>query len=148
MKKLWLAIFVVVLVGGATIAQAVENSVIYMPLIQSPQFISRVTYSMVMAAPAIELEAAAYTPASGDTHPVTAACHTLRAQMAAQILHGNSGNFAPFFALRLVATSVIISAGALTGTPGSTLDSPATDAALFSAINAEWSNVAGCVTVP
>ena len=147
MRRLLLAL--TLLLGLPVVAAAQQTSVIYMPLTQSAQFLERVTYNIVLAAPAIELEAQAYTAAPGDSHPVTNACHSLRAAMAAQIMHGGSGNFAPFFALALVTNSAVTTAGSLTGSLGAgTLDSPATDAALFSAINAVWSTVAGCVTNP
>lgn len=143
----YLALIALAFLGGTAFAQ--QTSVTYMPLTQSAQFLSRVTYNIVLTAPSIELEAQSYTAAPGDSHPVTNACHTLRAQMAAAIMHGNSGNFTPFFALALVTNGAVTTAGALTGSLASgTLDTPATDAALFSAINAVWSTVAGCITNP
>lgn len=125
---------------------AQQTSVALMPLIQSTQFTNRVTFQVILAAPAIETESVAYTPASGDTHPSTASCHTLRVKLAAAVSQNPLG-YAQTFALHVITTSNVILAGALTGSV-TTLDTPATDAALFSAVSAIWSDTAGCITNP
>src|ERR1700676_2666260 len=48
---------------------AQQPSVTFMPLAASPQFQNRVVFNIVQTAPLIEVEATAYTPAGGDTHP-------------------------------------------------------------------------------
>jgi hypothetical protein len=139
-----------ILVGAfmalATPVWAQQPSVTYMPLTQSQQFLNRVIFNIVQTAPLIEVEAANYTPAGGDTHPATAACHSKRAILAAGVA-SHAQDFALVFAQNLVTTSNITTAGALTGA-GATLDTPATDGALFSAVAAVWSTIAGCITNP
>ena len=115
-----------------------QNAVTFMPLLNSAQFLERVTYQMVLAAPVIETEAA--------TGSYTASCHSLRARLAVQVMQAPPA-FTPVFGTALVTSSAITTAGALTGA-GPTLDTPATDAALFSAVNAAWSSIAGCITNP
>ena len=127
-------------------AQAQQVSVTYMALAGSNQFLNRVTFQIVLEAPLIEVEAVAYTQASGDTHPVNAACHTLRANLARAVSQ-NPSAYAGIFALHLITSSNVTTAGVLTGTVA-TLDTPANDAALFSAVSAMWSDIAGCVTNP
>ncbi len=145
MKRL---LFTLILSFAAVSASAQQTSVTFMPLATSPLFQSRVTYNIVLAAPLVETEAATYTQPAGDTHPVTATCHSLRVQLAVAVAR-NPSSYAQIFAVHLVTSGNINLAGALTGTAGAgTLDTPATDGALFSAINAQWSDVAGCVTVP
>jgi hypothetical protein len=149
MKILIRSLLLILLLGFATpvFAQAL-SAVQVMPLTTSQQFLNRVTFQIVLEAPLVEVEASAYTPAAGDTHPSTEACHTLRANLAASIARNPSG-YALIFALHLVTTSNVTTAGALTGTLAlGTLDTPATDAALFSAVSAIWSDTAGCITNP
>jgi hypothetical protein len=119
-------------------ALSAQNAVQFMPLTQSLQFQNRVTYQIVLAAPVIETEAAG----TGGS----ALCHTARATLATQVMR-YPASFTPVFAIALVTSSNVTTAGALTGA-GPTLDTPATDAALFSATNAVWSSIAGCVTNP
>lgn len=144
MKRFSLALVFVVLGSVGLFAQ--QTAVTLMPLTQSAQFLNRVTFQIVLTAPLIEVEAVAYTPAGGDTHPSTPACHTLRANLAAAISRNPSG-YALIFADHLVTSSNVTTAGALTGS-GVTLDTPATDGALFSAVAAIWSNVAGYISNP
>lgn len=117
---------------------AVENSNTYMPLVQSATFTGRVQYILAQEAPVILTEAA--------TGTYTATCHTARAKLAAQVASSSSG-VAPQFAVFLATNINVTTAGALTGT-GSTLDTPATDAALLAAVASLWSSLAGCVTNP
>lgn len=147
MKVILGAALLILVLGLPTLAQSQTlTSVQVMPLTTSQQFLNRVTFQIVLASPLIEVEAVAYSPASGDTHPATAACHTLRANLAAAIARNPSG-YALIFALHLVTSGNVTTAGSLTGS-GQTLDTPATDAALFSAVNATWSDTSGCVTNP
>lgn len=146
MKKPLLLFVCACVLVVATPAFAQQPSVTFMPLASSTQFLNRVQFNIVQTAPLIEVEAQAYTPAGGDTHPSTAACHTLRAKLAASVA-GNPTSYQAVFAAHLIVNSAVTSAGPLTGA-GVTLDTPATDGALFSAIAAIWSTVAGCVTVP
>lgn len=136
MKRILFTFVFILLCAVGSFAQ---NAVTFMPLVQSPQFLSRVTYQIVLAAPVIETEAAL----TGGS----AACHTARAQLAAQVMKYPT-SFTSTFAIALVTSSQVTS-GTVTGTlVAGNLDSSATDAALFSATNAAWSSVAGCITVP
>jgi hypothetical protein len=144
MRKLLLAILFS-LVPMTVCAQT--TSVTYEPLTTSTEFLNRIAFQIVLAAPAIETEAQNYTPASGDTHPSTASCHSLRAALAANVSKNPSG-YALIFSEHIVTSSAVTTAGALTGSLPLTLDTPATDAALFSAVNAMWSDTAGCITTP
>src|SRR5665213_4139669 len=143
MKYLYLVLLLLLVTVPA---YAQQTAVTVMPLTQSNQFMNRVRFQIVLTSPLIEVEATAYAPAGGDTHPSTPACHTLRANLAAAIAR-SPDDYVRVFAEHLVTSSNITTAGALTGS-GGTLDTPATDAALFSAVNAMWSDVAGCVTNP
>lgn len=136
MRRLLLGTVAALLV--ATTCLAVESSVTFMPLASSAQFMNRVTFITAMEAPVIETEAA--------TGSYTAACHTLRANLAAAVAR-NPGSYAPVFAPHLIANINVTTAGALTGS-GATLDTPATDAALLAAVASLWSTVAGCITNP
>lgn len=119
---------------------AIENSDIYMPLVQSPVFTARAQYILAQEAPVIQVEA--------QTGTYTAACHTLRARLAVQVAQ-NPANYAPVFAVFLATNINVTTAGALTGTSAAgTLDSPVTDAALLAAVASLWSSVSGCVTNP
>lgn len=144
MKRILLAIGLVTLVSVGL--SAVENSQTFFPLVQSSTFTGRVQYILAQEAQVIQIEAVAYTPAGGDTHPSTAVCHTLRAALAVKVA-GNPAVYAGGFAVFLSTNINVTSAGALTGT-GLTLDTPATDAALLAAVAGLWSSVAGCVTNP
>lgn len=132
--RLALALVVALVLVGTVVAQAVENSVIYMPLTQSAQFTSRVTYIIATQAPVVLAEASGVT------------CHPLRASLAARVA-ANPAAFAPVFAVHLVTNVNITTGGALTGT-GATLDTPANDAALLAAVASLWPTVAGCITNP
>lgn len=143
MKRLLFALTLTLLAAPVC---AQQPSVTYMPLTTSTQFLNRVQFNIVQTAPLIQVEAQTYTPAGGDTHPSTAACHTLRVQLAASVAR-NPASYAGIFAAHLAVNSAITTAGALTGSTA-TLDTPATDGALFAAVAAIWSTVAGCVTTP
>lgn len=145
MKRLVLICASLLIVSAATLSA--QTSVTYMPLTGSAQFQNRILFQILLAAPLIEVEAAAYTPAGGDTHPASAACHSLRAALAANVSKNPTG-YALIFAQHVVTLSAVTGAGALTGSLPLTLDTPATDGALFSAINAIWSDTAGCITTP
>ncbi len=139
MKRILLGILVAL--GLAASASAVENSVTFMPLTLSTQFLNRVTFIIAMEAPVIEIEA--------QTGSYTAACHTLRANLAAAVARNPSDFSGRVFATHLVANVNVTTAGALTGTlAAGTLDTPATDAALLAAVASLWSTVAGCITNP
>lgn len=141
-----LIVVALLLIASPVFAQ--QPSVSFMPLTGSTQFLNRVQFNIVQTAPLIEVEAQAYTPAGGDTHPSTAVCHSLRVQLAANVARSPSA-FAPVFAAHLVVNSAVTTAGSLTGGGNtSIMDTPATDGALFAAVAAIWSTVAGCVTTP
>lgn len=146
MKKL-VSVVVAVLLLSSTL-WAVENSLTFGPLAQSPTFRSRVIYIIVQQAPVVQVEAVAYTPPVGDTHTSTAACHTKRAALGASVA-ANPDTFAPVFASHLTTNVNVTGGGALTGTlAAGTLDTPATDGALLAAVAAIWSTIAGCVNNP
>src|ERR1019366_4213059 len=138
MKNLILGLVIACLVSVGLFAQQASN--IYMPLVQSNTFTSRVQYIIAMEAPVILTEAG--------TGTYTAVCHTARAKLAAQIVVGPA-SFAPVFAVFLATNVNVTTAGPLTGA-GLTLDTPATDAALLAAVASLWSTVAGynCATNP
>lgn len=135
LKRFALALVFVLLSASAF---AVENSNTFMPLTNSQTFVNRVTYIIAMEAPVIEVEAA--------TGSYTAACHTLRANLAASVARGPQ-SYASIFAAHLATNINITTGGALTST-GSTLDTPATDASLLAAVASLWSTVSGCITNP
>lgn len=138
MKRILFTLVVIVLFSGALFA--VENSQTFGPLVTSPVFRMRVSYNAAFTAPVILTEAS--------TGSYTAACHTLRANLAARVA-SNPESYSSVFAAHLVTMSAVTSAGTLTGTSAAgTLDSPITDAAMFSAISSAWSTVAGCITNP
>src|SRR5665213_3483543 len=91
------------LLALAVPAYAQQTAVTLMPLTQSTQFMNRVLFQIVLTAPLIEVEATAYTPSGGDTHPSTPACHTLRANLAAAIARDPS-SYARVFADHLVTS--------------------------------------------
>lgn len=136
MKKLCVAILITALTGVSL--GAAENSAVFMPLVQSALFTNRVQYVLAQEAPVVLTEA--------QTGSYTATCHTLRAALAVAIAKNPAG-YANVFAVFLATNINVTSAGSLTGSQG-TLDTPATDAALFSAVASLWSTVAGCVTNP
>lgn len=131
-------ILVVLFLLSAAPLFAQQNSVTYSPLLYSQRFTDRVTYMITTEAPVIETEAA--------TGTYTAACHTLRANLAAAVARGPQ-SYVPIFAAHLVTNINITTGGALTGS-GLTLDTPATDASLLAAIASLWSTIAGCITNP
>jgi hypothetical protein len=145
MKKALFTVAIILSFSTISYAQTL-TSVQVMPLTQSQQFLNRVEFQILLAAPSIETEIVAYTPAGGDTHPSSASCHSARALLAANVSKYPSG-YPQVFALHIVTSGNITTAGALTGS-GQTLDTPASDGALFSAVNAMWSDTAGCVTFP
>lgn len=130
-KRIMLAL-VVVLIAGA--AFAVENSVTFMPLVSSQRFLDRVTYNIDQEAAVIQAESTAI------------GCHGMRAQLAIHVSQ-NPQAYAVVFATALAGHINVTTAGALTGA-GATLDTPATDAALFAAIASVsvWNSIAGCST--
>lgn len=137
MKKL-IPPFLVVLLAFAGIASAVEQSVTYMPLISSTLFLDRVEFNVVKWIDA---------PAGGGVGPMLEAtstsCHTRRIAYARDFLASPAIRRVEV-AKHLVTQTVILSAGT-TGTAGTnTFDSAATDAALYSAISANWSAFSGC----
>lgn len=144
MRRLGLTVIAVLLVSAAL--SAVENSVTFMPLLNSAQFRDRVAFIIATQAPVIQIEATAYTQPGGDTHTSSIDCHKKRVDLAARV-GGNPVGYQAIFGVHLVTNVNVTSAGALTGS-GQTLDTPATDAALLAAVAAVWSTVAGCVTNP
>lgn len=119
---------------------AIENSVTFGPLKQSPQFRSRVTFIITQQAPVILTEAT--------TGAYTAECHTKRASLAAAVA-ANPDAYAGIFAAHLATNINVVNGGALTGTlTAGTLDTPATDAALLAAVASVWSTVSGCISNP
>lgn len=113
-----------------------ENSITYAPLANSPLFRLRVSYVIAQEVPVVLAEAG------------SVAGHTLRANLAAAAARDPTG-YAPVFATHLSTNINVTSAGALTGTASAgTLDTPATDAALFAAVASLWSVVAGYIANP
>jgi hypothetical protein len=117
-----------------------DTSQTYGPLTQSPTFLSRVQFITVQQAPVVLTEAA--------TGTYTAACHTLRANLASAVAR-NPATYRDVFAAHLVTNVNVTTGGALTGTlAAGTLDTPASDASLLAAVASLWSTVAGCITNP
>jgi hypothetical protein len=138
--KIRVLAFLLVVLGAASSVSAQQNSLVYGPLAKSPTFQGRVVYIITTQAPVVLTEA--------QTGSYTAACHTLRAALAARVA-ASPMDFASIFAAHLVTNINVTSGGALTGTVGAgTLDTPATDAALLAAVASQWSSVAGCITNP
>lgn len=138
--RILVLILCAVMVLGVTPADAQQNSLVFGPLANSPTFRSRVTYVITQQAPVVLTEA--------QTGSYTAACHTLRAALAAVVAADPQAK-AQVFAAHLVTNINVTSAGALTGTVAAgTLDTPATDAALLAAVASQWSTIAGCITNP
>lgn len=117
---------------------AVENSLVYGPLTKSATFVGRVSYVLAQEAPVILAEA--------QTGSYTAACHTKRAALAANVA-ANPDAYASVLSVHLATNINVTTGGALTGS-GATLDTPATDAALLAAVASLWSAVSGCITNP
>lgn len=137
MRRLVLALGMAVLLA---VGLAADTSQTYGPLAQSPVFRMRVSFIIVTQAPVILTEA--------QTGTYTAACHTLRANLAAAVARNPDG-YAPVFASHLVTNINVTTGGALTGsTAAGTLDTPASDASLLAAVASQWSTVAGCITNP
>jgi len=137
LKKLSLALVAALLLA---VGLSADTSQTYAPLAQSAQFQMRVTFIITTEAPVILTEAA--------TGSYTAACHTLRANLAAAVAR-NPQSYAPIFASHLVTNVNVTTGGALTGTlAAGTLDTPASDASLLAAVASQWSTVAGCITNP
>lgn len=135
MKKLLLAILFAVFAVAAS-AQAVENSVTYMPLVSSKLFLDRVEFNVIKW-----IDAPLGAGVGPMLEPTGTACHARRIQFARDFLV-TPATIRPAIAKHLITQTVILSVG-VSGT-GDTMDSVATDAALFSAISASWSAFAGC----
>lgn len=136
-KILYGSLVALVLASTSLVA---DTSQTYGPLAQSPLFRMRVSFIIATEAPVILTEAA--------TGSYTAACHTLRAGLAAGVARNPDG-YAPVFASHLITNINVTTGGALTGTlAAGTLDTPATDAALLAAVASQWSTVSGCITNP
>ena len=115
-----------------------ENSNIYMPLAISPVFTNRVQYILAQYAPTVLAEVSS----------VPASTHQARAALA-QTVARSPASMASIFAVHLCTNVNVTSGGALTGSSSAgTLDTPATDASLFAAVNAIWNTVAGIVANP
>lgn len=136
MRRLLSTALLVALSGALLLAQ--QSSITFTPLLYSQRFTDRVTYVITTQAPVIQVEAA--------TGSYTAACHTLRANLAAALSRGPQ-SYTSVFAAHLVTNINVTTGGALTGS-GATLDTPATDASLLAAVASLWSTVAGCITNP
>ncbi len=134
------ALTVAVGIAILAVSLSADTSQTYGPLAQSPAFRQRVSWMLAFTSPVILTEAA--------TGTYTAPCHTKRAALAA-LVAANPDGYAGIFASHLAAAAAITGAGALTGTlAAGTLDTPANDATVFSAVSAAWSTVAGCITNP
>jgi hypothetical protein len=132
-----LAVLLALVVSAALVA---DTSQTFGPLTQSPVFRLRVQFITAQQAPVVLTEAA--------TGSYTAACHTLRANLAAALAR-NPQAYVDVFAAHLVTNVNVTGGGALTGSlSAGTLDTPATDAALLAAVASLWSTVAGCITNP
>lgn len=141
-RKFSLALLAAALLSVGLIA---DTSQTYGPLKDSPAFRLRVTFLIVQTAPVILTEA---TTNSTPPNTYDAGCHTLRANLAAAVAR-NPDSYTGVFASHLSAHVNITAAGALTGSASAgTLDTPAADSTIFSAIANVWSTVAGCITNP
>lgn len=134
-KLIPLLLFVLALSG---VAEAIEQSVTYMPLVSSETFLQRIEFNVVKWIDA---------PAGGGVGPMleatSVACHTRRIQYARNFLASPLSTRVEV-AKHLITQTVVLSNGT-TGTTGtSNFDSAATDAALFSAVSASWSAFSGC----
>lgn len=135
-KLIPLVLAAVVFMAGT--AMAVEQSVTYMPLVSSDLFLNRIEFNTIKWIDA---------PAGGGVGPMLeatgVACHARRIQYARDFLAAPGAHRAEI-AKHLITESVILSVGTTGTTAAGTLDSAATDAALFSAISSNWSAFAAC----
>lgn len=132
MKK----VCIVVALLCACVSLSADNSQTFMPLVSSPQFLNRSTYLIAQEAAAVLSEV--------NTTP----CHATRVSLAIQAARSPAG-LSPIASVFLVSNINVTSAGALTGTlVAGTLDTPATDAALFAALDLSWNAMAGCIVHP
>lgn len=136
MKRIPFILAVTLALAG--MAEAVEQSVTFMPLVSSSLFLDRVEFNVIKWVDA---------PAGGGVgpmlEPTSTACHSRRIAYARDFLSNPAAHRAEV-AKHLMTQTVILSNGT-TGTTGTnTFDSAATDAALFSAISASWSVFALC----
>lgn len=117
---------------------AIEQSVTYMPLVQSELFLNRVEFNA---------EKWIDAPAGAGVGPMLEAtsvlCHTRRLQYARDFL-ASPGSKRVEIAKHLVTTTAVLSVGTTGSVSAATLDSAATDAALFAAISANWSVYSAC----
>src|SRR5687768_12430873 len=115
---------------------AQEQSVTYMPLVQSARFLDRVEFSVIKWIDA---------PAGAGVGPMLEAtsvpCHTRRIAYARDFINNPAAQRVAV-AKHLITQTVILSES-VTGS-GATLDTAATDAELFSAIAANWSAFSLC----
>lgn len=101
-----------------------------MQLVASPVFLARIQYLMVQTARNVKGEA------------LNTPCHLTRTSYATSVIN-SPASAAPTAAVMLVGGVNLI--GTVTGS-GSTVDSSASDAAIFSQIGTYWSWLAGCDT--
>jgi hypothetical protein len=136
-----LAAVLLALVG---VGLSADTSQTYGPLASSAQFQMRVAFALAQQSAVVLTEAqTAVSP-----NPYNAPCHSLRTALAAQVAR-NPQSYAPIFAQHLAAHVNITTAGALTGTlTAGTLDSPANDAVVLSAVANVWNPVSGCISNP
>lgn len=134
-KLIPLVLFVLTLSG---LAEAVEQSVTFMPLVSSELFLQRVEFNTFKWIDA---------PAGGGVGPIleatSTACHAKRIAYA-RAFAGAPAILRAEIAKHLVTQTVILSNSTSGVSGSSTFDSAATDAALFSAISASWSAFALC----
>ncbi len=108
-----------------------EPSQIFAPLAQSPVFLGRIAFLLVMTAPVVIAAAHAAKPIPND-----------RAVALAVAVAADPVRYAAVFAVHVSANVNVVLGGALIGS-GLTLDTPATDGALFAAVSVIWPTVAG-----
>lgn len=136
MKRIPLVLAVLLALAG--LAEAVEQSVTFMPLVSSSLFLDRVEFNVIKWVDA---------PAGGGVgpmlEPVNTACHSRRIAYARDFLSNPAAHRAEI-AKHLITQTVILSNGTSGVSGSSTFDSVATDAALFAAISASWSAFALC----
>jgi len=136
MKRVPLILVLVLAFAG--IASAVEQSVTYMPLVNSSLFLDRVEFNVIKWIDA---------PVGGGVgpmlEPVSTPCHSRRIAYARDFLT-NPGAHRAEIAKHLITQTVVLSVGTSGVSGSNNFDSAATDAALFSAISASWSAFAAC----
>lgn len=136
MKRIPLVLIVLVALAG--LAEAVEQSVTFMPLVSSSLFLDRVEFNVIKWIDA---------PAGAGVGPMLEAtstpCHARRIAYARDFL-SNPAAHRPEIAKHLATQSVVLSVGTSGVSGSNNFDSAATDAALFSAISASWSAFSGC----